>query len=58
MDIVPFPERLDLGVEGVLAERTHHPEPLVDGRTLRLLQPAEDSRLFSFIILTIENIYI
>ena len=32
--------------------------PLVDGRILWLLQPAEDLRIISFIILTIENIYL
>ena len=32
--------------------------PPVDGRTLWLLQPAEDSRLISFIVLTFKNIYL
>ena len=58
-DIAPFPELLDQGVEGVPAERTHCPEPPVDGRTLWLLLPDPDRRSEShFIILTIENISI
>ena len=44
----PIPELLDQGVEGVPAEQTHCPEPPVDRRTLWLLQPAEDLRLFLF----------
>ena len=32
--------------------------PPVDGRTLWLLHPAEDLKLISFIVLSIENIYL